>query len=170
VRKVGNRPESPTTKLRTILERRKEETSKAREDRANRRRRITDGSSSGAEDPDQGVVSCQEEIACGGDEARKPMPGPGEDEEYESPPRPSQIRVKWHPGLEQTVPVIQLMPAAVRRPCLALNRKLDNLGNVSEAGLPVDELIREHIVVTKFVYDDDIQPDPKPSRIKRKKP
>ncbi len=37
--------------------------------------------------------------------------------------------------------------------------RLDTLGNVLNAELPVGGLVKEHIVVKKFVFDDDVQPE-----------
>ena len=60
--------------------------------------------------------------------------------------------------------------------------RLDTLGNVLNAELPVGGLVKEHIVVKKFVFDDDEAPEiaapappplpppaPKNSRSKSKK-
>ena len=37
--------------------------------------------------------------------------------------------------------------------------RLDTLGNVLNAELPVGGLVKEHIVVKKFVFDDDAKPE-----------
>ena len=37
--------------------------------------------------------------------------------------------------------------------------RLDTLGNVLNAELPVGGLVKEHIVVKKFVFDDDAVPE-----------
>ena len=59
--------------------------------------------------------------------------------------------------------------------------RLDTLGNVLNAELPVGGLVKEHIVVKKFVFEDDEAPEiatpalpptpnaPKNSRSKSKK-
>ena len=40
--------------------------------------------------------------------------------------------------------------------------RLDTLGNVLEANVPVPNLVRENVVVKKFVYEDDEDAQPAP--------
>ncbi|TDL27456.1 hypothetical protein BD410DRAFT_762426 [Rickenella mellea] len=107
--------------------------------------------------------------------------GPGDDEDYQTPERPEQVgkRVKWDRGLASTVILDEievrgpdpqrLAPAheSRRKSCLAKDMKaisLDQLGNLVDADGPLD-LVAERVVVTKFVYDNDEEPqaDPQPT-------
>lgn len=96
VRKEGKRPESPTVKLRTVLQKQKEEQDQQRAERARRRRGGDDGS---------GVDTSMGDVSADGyrseTRATKHRRGPGEDEDYESPEHPSgpKKRVKWDPDL-----------------------------------------------------------------------
>ena len=96
IRKPGNRPESPTIKLRTILEKQKEEQSRRRAERAKRRRADSSDSEnegSGAMDVDDSIVSGE-----GSPVSRRHMRGPGDEEDYETPERVTNAtrkRVKW---------------------------------------------------------------------------
>lgn len=126
VRKAGNRPESPTMKLRTIAEKQKEEQAKMRAERARRRQmgdwNSADGDSSMEID---GESNCSEQV--------KHRRGPGEDEDYVTPMRPDYAgkRVKWDRGLEKTVFLdeIELQPErwkaaekiAPRKSCLVVD-------------------------------------------------
>ena len=92
VRKAGEqRPESPTMKLRTILEKQKEDQDKMRAERARRRRGESDASEFGPQTADAQPL--------------KHRRGPGDEEDYETPVRPNNGRkaVKWDRGLEVSV-------------------------------------------------------------------
>ena len=78
VRKEGKRPESPAMKLRTIAEKEKEEKTKLREQRAQRRAKRSDCEE--LEPPDINELAQQED----GRHRR----GAGEDEDYTTPERP----------------------------------------------------------------------------------
>ncbi|KAF8582665.1 hypothetical protein K439DRAFT_137465 [Ramaria rubella] len=112
VRRYGPRPASPTTKVRTIIEKSKEERSKEREARARRRRRDEGSNMTASSDGDyidapssptsEGLVSRSGPVI-------KHIRGPGDEEDYETPERPlkpSRIdpnklakNVKWDRGL-----------------------------------------------------------------------
>jgi hypothetical protein len=36
---------------------------------------------------------------------------------------------------------------------------LDTLGNIINADLPLTDLVHENIVVKKFIYDNDVEPE-----------
>lgn len=102
IRKTGNRPESPTMKLRTIQEKQKEDQGKMRAERARRRRESDIGDSS--------FDSEMLDISMDFTQHRR---GPGEDEVYETPVRPlGRKGVKWDRGLETTkyLDEIQVQP------------------------------------------------------------
>lgn len=80
VKKEGKRPESPAVKLRTIAEKANEEKAKQREERAQRRAKRSD--SGEVESVDVNGLSLG-----GGDRHRR---GAGEEEDYESPERPTR--------------------------------------------------------------------------------
>lgn len=46
---------------------------------------------------------------------------------------------------------------------------LDTLGNLANVEGPLPGLVSQHVVVKKFVYDDDLPPPPAPSRATRSK-
>jgi hypothetical protein len=84
IRKPGNRPESPTTRVKTIEEKRKLEQEQGRRERAERRARR-------GSDPreDSSLTSDDEEslpLAPDGRPTRHRL-GPGDEEDYESPER-----------------------------------------------------------------------------------
>lgn len=89
VRKEGKRPESPTTKLRTITERQQAEKTQQREERAARRARKLESGEIGEGDGDLSFMSDYLPV----DEDGLPLKhrrGPGEDEDYETPERPAR--------------------------------------------------------------------------------
>lgn len=48
--------------------------------------------------------------------------------------------------------------------------RLDTLGNVLDADIPLMDIMREQVVVKKFVYDEEVEPEPpKPSAAKSTK-
>jgi len=118
--------------------------------------------------------------------------GPGDEEDYVTPDRPERPvkrtrldegdegemregkRVKWDRGLTKTVYLDDSPPKPTRpsevtvilgKGCLtpaAKALRLDNMGNLLEANVPVGGLVTENIVVKKFVYEDDPVADPEP--------
>ncbi|KAI0065355.1 hypothetical protein BV25DRAFT_1821745 [Artomyces pyxidatus] len=125
VRKPGNRPDSPTTKVRTVLERQKEERGRGRKERAERRARR--GVSEGLDGSEVGETSfmSSDDLEPTGPDG-KPIGhrrGPGDDEDYETPEkhaRPTKRvrlgspndgieenretkRVRWDRGLFNTI-------------------------------------------------------------------
>ena len=38
--------------------------------------------------------------------------------------------------------------------------RLDTLGNLPQADLPLTDLVQENITIKKFVYDNDVEPVP----------
>jgi len=116
--------------------------------------------------------------------------GPGDEEDYETPERPERPfkrtkvhesdqeesegnykRVQWDRSLFTAVYLDEL-PESRKRPktetarksCLAKGAKvlrLDALGNVENAGAPSLHVSCERVVVKRFVYDGDDEPDTK---------
>jgi hypothetical protein len=108
VRKAGNRPESPSMKLRTILEKQKEEQGRLRAARAKRRR--ADSSDSEGEAGD----SCMSIDGAPYGHLR----GPGDEEDYETPTRIANAtgkRVKWDRGLGTSVFLDEIVPQGALR-------------------------------------------------------
>ena len=143
VRKEGNRPDSPTTRVRSSLEQQKE----ARVERAERRARRSAGSDPQPESGegeadgvanDKKVTNEGDVSAMSVDEEGLPLKhrrGPGDEEDYETPPRPERPikrlrldggggpedegekardvltkRVKWDKGLHTTVFLVDTPP------------------------------------------------------------
>jgi hypothetical protein len=82
VRKPGNRPGSPTTKVKTIEEKRKLEQDQERQERAKRRARRS------SELPEDSSLTSEDEECLPLGPDGKPLRhrrGPGDDEDYESP-------------------------------------------------------------------------------------
>jgi len=187
VRKPGNRPGSPTIKLKTIEEKRKLEQGQGRRERAERRARR---SSEILED--SSLTSDDEEMPLGPD--GKPIRhrrGPGDEEDYESPekierrekrarihetgePAEEEVggkNVRWDRGLFTTIYYDDLplqsrardkpqVPTASTRGALAGSAKalhLDSLGNLINATSPLKDLVQENVVIKKYVYDDDAE-------------
>lgn len=172
IRREGNRPESPTMKLRTISEKMKEEQSKRREERAKRRRGDTEADVTLSDDGDMSLEldvheDLPETIANVDVHPLKHRRGPGDEEDYESPSRPEQNgakRVKWDYGLHTEIFVDEIEFNLERRTgnaptdCLVPKIKqkipLDNMGNLLDTESPI-ELVPEKVFVTKYVYDND---------------
>jgi hypothetical protein len=129
VRKEGRRPESPTTKLRTISERQKEEKARQRQERAQRRARKIELGEIVDSDADASFMS---DLPLGDNgQPLKHRRGPGDEEEYETPERPvrpskrtkvegneqeeNDKRVQWDRGLFTAVYLDEL-PDARRWP------------------------------------------------------
>ncbi|KAI0637039.1 hypothetical protein C8Q77DRAFT_1207168 [Trametes polyzona] len=211
IRKEGARPDSPTTKVRSALERQREERVLQRQERAERRARRSggeemaeaaapgaEGSSAAGVGEAEGDAGDASFMSVDRDPEGVPLRhrrGPGDEEDYETPPRPErpakrarfdgfdgggekeerevpEKRVKWDKGLHTTVYLDDSPPKPRRnkhavptqKGCLtpaAKALRLDTLGNVLNAELPVGGLVRESIVVKKFVFDDDeVEPEP----------
>ncbi|GBE82302.1 hypothetical protein SCP_0406860 [Sparassis crispa] len=189
IRKEGLRPESPTTKVRTILDRQKEMKVQERKERAERRARRSAGE--GTSEPD-GSSDVGDFSILSVDVDGVPLRhrrGPGDEEDYETPDRyerpakrgrteadeavKDERRVRWDRGLA-TMVYLDDSPLNPRKPpkgepvmkgCLAHTAKavrLDTLGNVVNADVPLTDLVHENVVVKKFVYDDDPAEDDPP--------
>ncbi|KAG8859009.1 hypothetical protein FRB91_008975 [Serendipita sp. 411] len=181
IMKEGNRPESPTTRVKTLLEKKKEQGGKSREERAARR---------DANYP-QGADQEMEDAGIDGNKKKHPRAA-GDDEDYETPvkvrrepdsmevdeenDRPKKKRVQWKVDLLQR---FELDPAnldgikkgaeaarlrAAERGCFAAKVILDPLGNVPDADVPIPDLPREQVTVTRLVYIDDLPPSERPKR------
>lgn len=175
--KEGKRPASPTSKVRTLLDKQKEGKDKSREERA-ARRRIASGD--GDEEMEDSAAS------------RKHPRAAGDDEDYQTPVKVRELeqmeldetnekvkkRVKWNVDLTQR---FELDPSdlegirkgaemarakSITKSCLATRILLDPLGNVPDADVPISDLKKIDVIVTKLVYADDLpppeQPAPKP--------
>ncbi|CDO68342.1 hypothetical protein BN946_scf184799.g69 [Trametes cinnabarina] len=199
VRKEGARPDSPTTKVRTALDRQREERMQQRKERAARRARRSGGDETGdASIVGEGHADTGADasfVSVDRDAEGQPLRhrrGPGDEDDYETPPRPErpvkrarfdgveaqggekevvpEKRVKWDKGLHTTVYLDDTPPrprrnkdaAPSQKGCLTSAAKalrLDTMGNVLNAELPVGGIVRENIVVKKFVFDDDVEPE-----------
>lgn len=106
IRREGERPESPTMKLRTVQEKQKEEQGKMRAERAARRR--GDSMDTSGMMQDSGLF----------ESAAKHRRGAGEDEDYVTPMKPDNGKksVKWDRGLEAVVFLDEIEMDAQRRP------------------------------------------------------
>jgi hypothetical protein len=183
VRKPGNRPGSPGTKVKTLDEKRKLEQGKERRERAERRARR-----SSELQEDWSLTSEDEASLPYGPDGRplRHRRGPGDEEEYESPERPrTRARiaeadkpgeeveaktVRWDRGLFTMIYFDDLplqsrthdrshTPVAHTRGALAGSAKslrLDGLGNLANATSPLKDIVRENVTIKKFVYDDDV--------------
>lgn len=148
IRKEGLRPESPTVKARTILQKQRDERDMRRRERAQRRARTSEDGL-GSSDT-EGQTKLGDLVSLGAhDENDYAMPpkhrrGPGDEEDYETPERPGRIieplrlegtdtkvkpvkQVKWHRGLSTAVHLDEVDPrpkslqkdVVVVRGCLA---------------------------------------------------
>lgn len=139
IRKDGIRPESPTVKVRTILQKQREARDRQRHERAERRaRRSEDGpglsdTEGASELGDQSMISTnREQDENEGLVSTKHRRGPGEVEDYETPERPERPvkrlrfgdelqeearerkRVKWHRGLSTEIYLDEVQPQPSR--------------------------------------------------------
>lgn len=140
IMKVGKRPESPTTKVRNVLEQQREEKNQQRQDRAARRaRKSTETDDEDLELDDEDMTNVEE------DAGELPMThrrGPGDEEDYHTPEKDRPLkrsrlgddatenrdsrqekRVKWDRGLFQTVYLTDLPPNPRRPPKEELTKK-----------------------------------------------
>ncbi|KAF8136339.1 hypothetical protein EV363DRAFT_1319349 [Boletus edulis] len=159
IRKEGLRPESPTVKARTILQKQRDERDTRRRERAQRKAQMSEDGLGSGEMDGQTELDDHEylDVRADHDENDCAMPqkhrrGPGDEGDYETPERPSRIleplklegvdrmakpvkQVKWNRGLSTTVYLDENVP-------------LDPLGNLVDMdNRPSPELVTEHIVV-----------------------
>lgn len=160
VRKEGLRPESPTVKARTILQKQRDERDMRTRERAQRRAQEGLGTSD--------IEGLGDRISLGGranhDEndyvmSQKHRRGPGDEEDYETPERPERIieslrleeadrkvnsvkQVKWHRGLSTAVYVDEIDPRpqplpknVAMRGCLAPTSKVCVMEKLSKYAL-----------------------------------
>ncbi|KAG8821400.1 hypothetical protein FRC17_009843 [Serendipita sp. 399] len=182
IMKEGNRPASPTTRVKTLLEKKKEQKDKSREERAARR------------DANYPQGADQEmEDGTADDNKRKHPRAAGDDEDYETPikiqrepdgmevdegeDRMNKKRVQWKLDLLQRFELdaanldgIKKGAEAAKqrttqRSCFTTKVILDPLGNVPDADVPIPDLPREQVVVTRLVYIDDLPPSERPKRV-----
>jgi len=220
VLKEGKRPPSPTTRVKTILEKRKqaEDVGKARGERAARRaERRESGSLDGASEA-SGSAAASENGNSDSDNEGTPVKkhprGPGEEGDYETPIRRrkrareedsgsesedaamgrAKKRVKWDKELQQRFEFVEdgnldnvrkgaqaartkpaskgILVGSVRAPPLVPRRRssylqveLDRMGNIPETKLlPLPNLPKEKISVSKFVYIEELPPTQRPKR------
>ncbi|KAI6036601.1 hypothetical protein BKA83DRAFT_4165227 [Pisolithus microcarpus] len=196
IRKEGLRPESPAVKIRTILQKEKEEQDRQRMERAQRRaRRSEEGSTVN--------TPCIHPDGYGHDTnvdltTTRHVRAPGDEEDYETPERLSPIKrprfgeedndeqvrptkqVKWCCGLGTTAFVDDVDPKprfqrldSHAKGCLAPSSKsihLDTLGNIKDIdSRPPLQLVQEHVVIKKYMYDNDVEAEPAPTRMTRSK-
>ncbi|KAG6376132.1 hypothetical protein JVT61DRAFT_2106 [Boletus reticuloceps] len=203
IRKEGLRPESPTVKARTILQKQRDERDTRRRERAQRKAQMSEDGLGSGEMDGQTELDDHEylDVRADHDENDCAMPqkhrrGPGDEGDYETPERPERIleplklegvdrmakpvkQVKWNRGLSTAVyldevdPKPKSLPNSVARGCLAPTSKnvpLDPLGNLVDMdNRPSPELVTEHIVVRRYLYDNDIEPEPIPAKMTRSK-
>ncbi|CAG7849041.1 SubName: Full=Uncharacterized protein {ECO:0000313/EMBL:CCA67109.1} [Serendipita indica DSM 11827] len=176
VMREGKRPASPTTRVKTLLDKKKTEQEKERGERAARR------------------TAKQEPVEPSDTEgeAKKHPRAAGDDEEYKTPTKPRQEsegmdldghdqlrikkRVKWSTNLLQRFEMDANNFEGIRKRAelsksVALGKRslttqvlLDPLGNVTEADIPIPNLPHEQVVVTRIVYIDDLPPSERPKR------
>jgi hypothetical protein len=195
--KEGKRPASPTSKVKTILEKKKEEQEKSREERAARRVGKNAQTNGDQEMTDDSPAS------------RNHPRGAGDEEDYETPVKPERAdmdldnrnstpkrkRVKWDKDLLQRFELEEgnldgirkaaetAKARAATKGCLTTQVSLisfrvyvlfpylhgrqvllDPLGNVPQADIPVANLVKEQVIVTKLVYIEDLPPSERPKR------
>ena len=153
IRKEGLRPESPTVKIRTILQRQIEEKHQQRKERAERRARRSDEGWGGSDT--EGVTERSDQLldVDGHDRTDDGMTtmhsrGPGDEEDYETPEKLRPVKrlrfgedaheemksakqVKWHRGLSTAVCLDDIHPKprlqsdhVIAKGCLAPSTKV----------------------------------------------
>ncbi|KZT35473.1 hypothetical protein SISSUDRAFT_166025 [Sistotremastrum suecicum HHB10207 ss-3] len=185
VRKPGKRPDSPTTKIRTITEKRKEEQKGERA--ARRLKRARDIGDLSIEEEQELLRQVPDDDADFEQEPLTHVRGPGESSDYETPTKPDRNgkAVKWYKALARGASVgpsdqgsETSAEAAARKGILARNAKmlgLDNLGNLPDTNTVIPDVVPAKIVYTKYVYDDDdelleeLNLKPAKARTKKKK-
>jgi hypothetical protein len=144
IRKEGARPDSPTVKMKTILQRKEEERDRQRLERAERRARRSDDGLSFLEQAEGQSDRCDSRTGstagyCISPErdvdkkgTQKHRRGPGDEEDYETPERPEppskrtkvgesddavvKKQVKWDRGLYTTIFLEEIHPRTRHRP------------------------------------------------------
>ncbi|KAI6005958.1 hypothetical protein EDD15DRAFT_2359080 [Pisolithus albus] len=203
IRKEGLRPESPAVKIRTILQKEKEEKDRQRMERARRRARRSEEGSTGSdtEGPNEHPIHTPDGYGHDTNVDLTPtrhVRAPGDEEDYETPERLSPIKrprfgeeandeqarptkqVKWCYGLATTAFVDDIDPKppfqrldSRAKGCLAPSSKsihLDTLGNIKDIdSRPPLQLVQEHVVIKKYMYDNDVEAEPAPTRMTRSK-
>ncbi|KAI6039055.1 hypothetical protein EDC04DRAFT_2688871 [Pisolithus marmoratus] len=203
IKKEGPRPESPAVKIRTILQKEKEQKDRQRKERAQRRARRSEEGSVGSDTEGLSEHTVHTPDDHGHDENVDLTPtrhvrAPGDEEDYETPERLSPIKkprfdeedegeqakptkqVKWRRGLATTAYVDDVHPKPRfqrldphAKGCLAPSSKglrLDTLGNIMDIdSRPPLQLVQEHVVVKKYMYDSDVEAEPAPMRMTRSK-
>ncbi|CAG8686984.1 1752_t:CDS:2, partial [Acaulospora colombiana] len=177
IMKEGKRPASPTSKVRTLLDKQKEEKDKSRGERA-ARRRIASGD--GDEEMEDSAAPRKHPRAAGDDEDYRTPAKIREQErmEVDEPNEKAKRRVKWNVDLLQRFEMDQsdlegikksaeiARTKTIAKSCLTTRVLLDPLGNVPDADVPIADLKKIDVIVTKLVYADDLppveQPAPKP--------
>ncbi|KDQ60831.1 hypothetical protein JAAARDRAFT_31818 [Jaapia argillacea MUCL 33604] len=178
IRKPGPRPDSPTTKVRTILQKQQDEKGKDREARAQRRARRSEGSvgdTDGYSEVDD--LSMMDEGSSELESLALPgrhLKGPGDEEEYETPERPDrpskrgrfdeaeesrgEKSVKWDRALQKTVYLDDPPPepkdcssVVIPKPCLAPSAKV-----VSSFLMPCASLILRSLVTRQTLRLDHL--------------
>ena len=151
IRKEGKRPGSPTTKVRTVMEKQREIKAQQRQERAERRARRSSEGAQASESLVDMSANLGDESIITIDEDGVPVRhrrGPGDEEDYETPPRPERPfkrerlehaieirddkRVKWDRGLTTTAYLDEISPKpkkpassdATKKGCLAPTAKV----------------------------------------------
>ncbi|KAG9318463.1 hypothetical protein JVU11DRAFT_554 [Chiua virens] len=197
IRKDGPRPESPMVKARTILQKQRDERDRRRRERAEKRTRMSEDGLGTSETEGEHVLGDQTDHDENDYvTSQQPSQDLRDDEDYETPEQPERTieplrlegvntiakpvkQVMWHRGLSTAIYLdeVNLRPKSlskdivVGRGCLAPKSKnllLDSLGNLVDVDdRPCPELVTEHIIVKKFVYDNDIEPESIPPKVTR---
>ena len=134
IRKEGLRPESPTVKARTILQKQRDERDVRRKERAQRRAQVSEEGLRGKDAEEQTELDDRASLSAGADHdenecsmPRKHRRGPGDEEDYETPERPERTieplrfegverkikpvkQVKWHRGLSTAIYLDEVDP------------------------------------------------------------
>jgi hypothetical protein len=157
IRKEGVRPDSPTVKMKTILQRQEEERERQRQERAERRARrsdefwiplVPDDENSPRIEVVNALCNGTGQEDGGAAKRQKHRRGPGDEEDYESPDKPERTkravggedepgeekRVKWDRGLFSTIYLEDVHPRTRARPHDGLIKKgcLARTGKVSK--------------------------------------
>ncbi|KAI6143204.1 hypothetical protein BKA82DRAFT_4017532 [Pisolithus tinctorius] len=94
---------------------------------------------------------------------------PGDEEDYETPERLSPIkRPRFGEGDkgEQR----RLLRTAGLKQLQSRNLRLDTLGNIMDIdNRPPLQLVQDHVIIRKFMYDNDVEAEPVPMRTTRSK-
>ena len=157
VMKEGKRPDSPSTKVRSTLERQREDRMKQRQERAERRaRRSSEGQGESEASAEEMADASLAATDVGEGEPQRHPRAPGDEEDYVTPERPAkrtrmddgvedpeaetknERRVKWNRGLATTVLLDDTPPTPKRPPndvpvkkgCLAPSAKVPSASSL----------------------------------------